>query len=63
MLRFKNFIKENKIEDLYKHKLEGVKDVHADLYVQHHIDDFGRHIYDVYHSGNKIASAKLSGRR
>ena len=48
-------------ESLYNNKLEGVKDIHGDLYVRHHTDDYGRHIYTVHHQGKKIASAKLSG--
>ena len=51
MLKFKNFIKENKIEDLYKHKLEGIKDIHGDIHVRHHINDEGRSIYTVHTGG------------
>jgi GNAT superfamily N-acetyltransferase len=47
--------------DMYADKLEGIKDVHGDIYVRHHQDMFDRNIYTVHHQGNKIASAKLSG--
>jgi ribosomal protein S18 acetylase RimI-like enzyme len=47
--------------DMYTDKLEGIKDVHGDIYVRHHKDMFDRNVYTVHHQGNKIASAKLSG--
>ena len=60
MKTFKQFINES--EELYKHKLEGLKDIHGDVHVRHRLDVLdGRHIYTVHHQGNKIASAKLSG--
>jgi ribosomal protein S18 acetylase RimI-like enzyme len=60
MKTFKQFINES--EELYKHKLENLKDIHGDVHVRHRLDDLnGRHIYTVHHQGNKIASAKLSG--
>lgn len=58
---FKKNINENKIKDLYSHKLEDIKDIHGDIHVRHHKDNDGRHNYNVYHQGRKIASAKLSG--
>jgi len=63
MKTFKQFIKESKIEDdLYKDKLEGLKDIQGDVYIRHRKDVLdGRSIYTVHHQGNKIASAKLSG--
>lgn len=57
MISFKDFLLE---KDLYKHKLTGLKDIHGDVHVRHSEVD-GRPVYTVYHQGNKIASAKLSG--
>lgn len=59
MKTFKHFLKE--VEDLYKHKLTGIKDIHGDIHIRHHQDEDGRHVYTAHHQGNKIASAKLSG--
>jgi GNAT superfamily N-acetyltransferase len=59
MKTFRQFIKES--DDLYKHKLEGLKDIHGDVHVRHRTDEYGRSIYTVHHQGNRIASAKLSG--
>lgn len=59
MMNFNQWLVES--EDLYKHKLEGLKDIHGDVYVRYAQDPYGRHIYSAYHQGRKIASAKLSG--
>lgn len=59
MKTLKQFVTES--QDLYSDKLEGLKDIHGDVYVRHHVNIEGRHIYTVHHQGNKIATAKLSG--
>ena len=53
---------ENKLyNDLYQHKLEGIRGLDGDVYIRVLKDPGGRPIFNVYYQGNKIASFKMSG--
>lgn len=60
---YKIYENEEKItKDLYQHKLEGIKDLHGDVYVRVFRDKLdNRYIFNVYYQANKIAYFKMSG--